>query len=221
MADHSSSFGQEPKFLRWCERVEEAGAAIHKVEPLLLLSKPNGQLLFGVFDTDVRGPGSYHHMRYVMIRGDAVVVVPQVRCKQSGEEKFCMISQPRIGNGAVNLEFPAGMLDRDVSSPAEVAGRELFEETGLKVQTKELVALFERPLHTSVGLQDEAIYFYGCRLELDDAEFRALEGRLAGSVEEQEQITVRLVSRQQALEGCRSCQVLLALDLFDKAFADA
>lgn len=221
MADNSSSFRQEPKFLRWCERVEQAGAAIHKAEPLLLLSKPNGQLLFGVFDTDVRGPGSAHHMRYVMIRGDAVVVVPLVCCKESGEERFCMISQPRIGNGALNLEFPAGMLDRDVNAPSEVAARELFEETGLTVGPQELVLLFERPLHTSVGLQDEAIYFYGCRLELDSKEFRALEGRLAGSVEEQEQITVRLVSRQQALEGCRSCQVLLALNLFEKAFADA
>jgi 8-oxo-dGTP pyrophosphatase MutT (NUDIX family) len=204
----------EPKFLHWRTALERAGCSIRSVREEWRADRRSGELLFGAFRVDAAGPDGTPLPPIVLVRGDAVVVVPLVRNCNTGEERFAMVRQLRIGNGSSNLEFPAGMLDRQVSDPCGVAARELAEETGLSVPPESMHPLHDTPLHTSVGLLDEAIYFYGCVVQLSDGEYGTLEGRAAGEPSEHEHIVTALVTQEQAEREGRSMQVLLALRLF-------
>jgi len=114
------------------------------------------------------------------------------------------------------------MLDRNTTDPITVAGHEVFEETGVTVSRQSLYPLHDRPLYTSIGLQDEAIYFYGCRIDMTEEEFTRLEGRVAGAAGENERCVVTLKTREELLREAVSCQVVLGLTLFLRhGFGDA
>jgi 8-oxo-dGTP pyrophosphatase MutT (NUDIX family) len=151
---------------------------------------------------------------YALIRGHAVVVVTEVANRETGERRFLMLRQRRIGNGAEGLEFPAGMLDEEVGDPAGVALRELEEETGLVAGRENLFPLCDRPLFSSIGLDDEAIHYFGCSLELPGDRYRALEGGETGKAEEHEYIRMGLWEYERALPEIDSLQVRLGFHLW-------
>jgi ADP-sugar diphosphatase len=208
-------YTQEPKFKSWKQALVDAGCEINSITPLNLLNKKNGELLFGLFDIEAQAKDGVTLPRYAVVRGHACVMVPLIINKSTGEKKFLMIQQRRTGNGRINLEFPAGMLDRNVDDPVAVAIQELHEEAHLSVDRKALFPLSNKPLYTSVGLQDEAIYFYGAILKLSPEEFNALEGKTAGDQNDNEHITITLKTKDEALAQAESCQVILALHLFE------
>jgi 8-oxo-dGTP pyrophosphatase MutT (NUDIX family) len=207
-------FRKEPKVMQWQETLREAGCSIRKLSPLKLLQKKNGELLFALCEADARDPEGKPLNRYVFIRGHAVIVVPLVVNKRTGEERFLMIRQRRIGNGMLNLEFPAGMLDRDIHKVKAVAVRELHEETSIRIRPADLFPLHSGPLYSSPGADDEGIYYFGCVAPLADGEFTSLEGRAAGSAHEGESIVVTLRTRQEAERETTSLQVRVGLYLF-------
>ncbi len=207
-------FRKEPKVMQWRKTVRTAGCSIRTFSPLQLLYKTNGELLFALCEADVRDPQGRPLDRYVFIRGHAVIVVPMVLNRRTGEGRFLMIRQRRIGNGALNLEFPAGMLDRNIHKVGAVAVRELFEETGIRIKRARLFPLHNRPLYSSPGADDEAIHYFGCVVRLSDREFRSLEGRAAGNARDGESITVTLRTRHEAERETTSLQVRLGLSLF-------
>jgi 8-oxo-dGTP pyrophosphatase MutT (NUDIX family) len=213
----TQSFLNEPKFRKWQQTVEQAGCTIARVTPLHLLHKKSGELLFGLFDADVSAPNHEKLLPIVLVRGDACIVVPLVRNRETGEERFVMIRQRRIGCGADCVEFPAGMVDRNVDDPAAVAAEELREETGLSIDPRQLTPLFPRALYTSPGLQDEAIYYFGCTIEVSDAEYRSIEGRFRGQKSEGENITVTLKTSEDGMRETLSAQVALGFRLFDES----
>jgi 8-oxo-dGTP pyrophosphatase MutT (NUDIX family) len=143
-----------------------------------------------------------------------VVIVTVVENRDTGERRFLMLRQRRIGNGADSLEFPAGMLDEHVADPKGVAVKELKEETGLEVQVSALKALAYRPLYTSSGLDDESIHYLGCEVKLPGAEYRALEGGRRGNAEEGEFIRMVLRTYEEALQEITSLQVRLGFHLY-------
>jgi len=212
----NQSFENEPKIRAWMKLLRDAGCTIRKIEPLNLLRKKNGELLFALLDTDIRSPEGHGLPNIAFIRGDACLIVTLVRNRGTGEERFLMVRQRRVGNGSNSLEFPAGMLDKDVDDPGGVAAREFTEETGIKVTTADLFPLCDRKLFSSVGACDEGIYYYGCIMELDDAAWRPLsEGRGAGNPSEEEHISVALMSRKEAEKEAASLQVHLGFYLFE------
>jgi ADP-sugar diphosphatase len=208
-------YGREPKFLDWKSSLEKAGCSIRSITPRYLFNKRNGELLFGVFEVDATGGDNHPLLPIVVVRGNACVIVPLLRNRTTGEEKFMMIRQRRTGNGRINLEFPAGMLDRNVDHPVAVAVTELHEETGLLIDSGDMFPLFDRPLYTSVGLQDEAILYYGCVVDVAADVFSAFEGKTAGAPDENEHIVVTLKTREEAVAEAESGQVILGLYLFD------
>ena len=210
------SLSDEPKIRAWMDLVRNAGCSIREIRPLSLTRKKNGELLFALLDADIRSPEGNGLPNIVFIRGDACVIVPLVRNRVTGEERFLMVRQRRAGSGSVSLEFPAGMLDNDVNDPLGVAVRELSEETGLKVTAGDLFPLSDRKLYSSVGASDEAIYYFGCIKEFDDATYRSLQGRLCGNPEEDERISVVLMSRTDAEREATSLQVRLGFYLFEE-----
>jgi len=212
----AQSFSNEPKFRKWRRTLEQAGCTIARVTPLHLLHKKSGELLFGLFDAEVSAPNREKLLPFVLVRGDACIVVPLLRNRKTGEERFVMIRQRRIGSGADSVEFPAGMVDRNVDDPAAVAAEELREETGLSIDPRQLALLFPRALYTSPGLQDEAVYYFGCTIEVTDAEYRSLEGRARGRKSEGENITVTLKTAEAGMRETLSAQVALGFRLFDE-----
>jgi 8-oxo-dGTP pyrophosphatase MutT (NUDIX family) len=213
----SKDYTREPKFLHWKTTVRNAGCTIRRTEPLHLVHKPNGELLFGLLDTEVVSPEGNRLPRIALIRGDACVIVPLIHNIDTGEQRYLMVYQRRIGNGGLNLEFPAGMLDRRTHDPAAVALQELREEAHLDLEPEAVRSICERPLYTSVGLQDEAIHYFGCIVRFGNREYRSLEGKATGAAHEEEYLHLTLKTREEALGEACSVQVLLGLYLFERA----
>jgi len=207
-------FKKEPKVMKWEKSLLDSGCDIGPVIPLSLLHKSNGELLFALLDAEVSDPGHRKLPRYVFIRGHACLIVPLVKNSATGEERYLMVRQRRIGNGAVNLEFPAGMLDRDVDAARNVAVKELREETGLVISPDDLRELHNGLLYSSPGATDEGIYYFGCIVSLSGDDFKALDGRVTGSESDGESMSVSLCTKETAESETVSLQARLGMYLF-------
>lgn len=205
----------EFKIQNWIEHVEGAGCKIDSIKEICQIRKPGGELLFALLDTKVYSPEGNKLPHIAFIRGHACIIVPLIRNTQTGEERFLMVKQRRIGNGFLSLEFPAGMLDEE-SDPASVAVRELHEETGLKIDRTELFFLTDIPLYSSAGASDEAIYFFGCIKEINNQDYESYKHREIGNADENEFITVELLTKEEALPEITSLQARLAFCLFEE-----
>jgi 8-oxo-dGTP pyrophosphatase MutT (NUDIX family) len=214
MPNTDNSWQNDPKIRAWKESVAAAGCTIQAIKPLATIYRKNGELLFAFLDSSIITPEGRNLLPYCFIRGHATIVVPLLRNRDTGEERFLMVEQRRIGHGRYSLEFPAGMLDQEIENPRGVALRELHEETGLAIDSTELFELIGRPLTSSVGASDEAIYYYGCVIDLPGEAFNAFEGRLMSHASENEHIRVTLKTEAEAEAGVSSIQALLALYLF-------
>lgn len=209
------NFLDEPKIRWWKELIESSGCSLNRLEPLNLLHRQNGELLFGLCDADVTDPDGRKLPRYILVRGNACLIVPLLFNRDTGEERFLMIYQRRIGNGQLCLEFPAGMVDLDNHDPLGVATRELEEETGLELKRDDLFALHKGELYSSAGLCDEGIFYFGTIISMSDDEFKAFEGRITGEPVEGEHIVVTLCTKERLLAESNSLQALLGLHLFE------
>jgi 8-oxo-dGTP pyrophosphatase MutT (NUDIX family) len=211
----NTPFENEPKILAWKRLVAEAGSAIRSLNPIAVLRKKNGDLLFALVDAEISAADGQPLPRYLFVRGDACLIVPFIRNRDTGEAKFLMIRQNRIGSGGLSLEFPAGMLDNEVADPRKVALRELAEETGLTVGDNELFPLCTKKLFSSVGASDEGIYYFGCTLEVGTVAWQSLCSGIHGNPDENEKISLVLLSRAEAEAEATSLQVFLGFNLFE------
>jgi 8-oxo-dGTP pyrophosphatase MutT (NUDIX family) len=211
-SDHLSS----PKIIAWKQQVTNAGCTIKNLSPLHLLHKKNGDLLFALLKAEVVSAEGTLLPDIIFIRGDACLIVPLVRNRDTGDERFLMIRQRRIGSGMMSLEFPAGMLDDETGNPRGVAVRELAEETGIRVYENDLFPLCAHKLFSSVGASDEGIFYFGCICDLDDAAYRDIAGRVGGNPDEHEHIQVALMTPEEAIAEASSGQVRLGLYLFEE-----
>jgi ADP-sugar diphosphatase len=210
----------EPKIISWKKSVTGEGCTIHAIQPMNIMHRKNGELLFALLDARISSPEGHLLPNIVFVRGDACLVVTLVRNRTTGEERFLMIRQRRTGNGCLSLEFPAGMLDSEVANPLGVAARELHEETGIDVSESDLFPIFDKKLYSSAGASDEAIFYYGCIKEYDDDPFKALSGRLRDNPDENEHISVVLMSREEAEKEATSLQAILGFFLFEKKLGE-
>lgn len=211
---NTNAFDQ--KILEWIESVKRAGCTVNNVKVITDIRKKNGELLFALLDTDVRSPEGNKLPHIAFIRGHACVIVTLLRNKDTGESKFLMVRQRRIGNGQYSLEFPAGMLDYNTNDPIGVAVKELHEETGLDVTTEEIFPLDNKILYSSAGASDEGIYFFGCIKILNNQQFNSFIKRVGGNPEENEHIDVELLTREEAEPQITSVQARLGFFLFEK-----
>ncbi|MFP4164008.1 MAG: NUDIX hydrolase [Chitinispirillaceae bacterium] len=206
---------KEKKIRNWKSSVESSGCTVQSLKPISEIRKSDGSLLFALLDTDVISPEGNKLPHVVFIRGHACVIVPLLLNRDTGEERYLMVHQRRIGNGHMSLEFPAGMLDEN-SDASDVAIQELMEETGLEASRDELVPLTDKMLYSSAGACDEAVFYYGIVKEMGDDEFRSFNGRQGGCAHEHEFISTALMTREEAEKQATSLQVRLGFFLFDQ-----
>lgn len=90
------------------------------------------------------------------IKADAVVIIPLL--KDGRKRKLVTIKEFRIPLADYEYGFPAGLIEEN-ENPAEVAKRELKEETGLKLTR---VLYTSAPAVSSAGLSDESVIYVVC-----------------------------------------------------------
>ncbi len=205
---------QSPKYKAWKRIVEKNGCVVGGAEILQDIPRRDGTILFAMIDAKVADPDGRPLPRYLVLRGSACVVVTVVENRETGERKFLMLRQRRIGNGADSLEFPAGMLASSVDDPGGVAVKELEEETGLKVGRDTIKPLSDHPLYSSSGLDDEAIHYFTCTVSLLTKEYQGLHGGHGGNAEEGEFIRMELWDYPDAVREVTSIQVRLGFHLY-------
>jgi len=205
----------EPKVRDWTENIERSGCTLSSLEPLQLIQTKKQELLFALCKANVSAPDGRKLPNIILIRGNVILVVPLIRNRDTGEERFLTVMQHRIGTGEATVEFPAGMMDRN-GDPLHVAKEELREETGVIVAAENLFRLSDSVLYSSPGLLDEGVHFFGCILDIADSDYRSLEGRKTGEASEGESIVVSLKTGEEIMQSTISAQALLGLFLFKK-----
>jgi ADP-sugar diphosphatase len=206
----------EQKIQEWADTIRSTGCIVNAIQMLHEIRKSDGKMLFSLIDADVTSPEGTRLPNIVFIRGHACVIVPRIENNLTGNKKFLMVRQRRIGSGQMSLEFPAGMLDESSGDPTGVAIKELEEETGLQLNKESLFLLNDKLLYSSVGGSDEGIYYYGCTVKVDNPTFLSFQNRLTGNPAEHECITVELISREDAESQATTMQVPLGFYLFEK-----
>jgi len=206
-----------PMVRAWERALVSRGWTLDSLKPLNLLARRNGDPLFALLEAQGNDPEGRPMLPYVLVRGEAAVVVPECVNRSTGEHRLLMVQQRRVGDGALSLEFPAGMVEHG-GDPLETARRELHEETGLPealLADVPFEPLWNKGLTSSPGLSDETVHFYAVTLELDDADFRALDGGAAGHEEEGEHIVTVLRTPAAAAAELGSVLTLLGLRLWE------
>jgi len=203
-----------PKVKNYFKTLKTNGVNVESVDVLSAQNKNNGELLFAYLKLDATDCERNKLLPYVFIRGDAVVIVPVIRVEDDAQEYFLCVEQIRPCDGSRHLEFPAGMLDENVNNPAMVAVSELAEETGLRIDEKQLIPLNGgRPLFTSPGACDEKIYYYKTDICINREEFAELNGKLLRNTEENERITIKICTEDEFLAQTKSNMGFVAVGL--------
>lgn len=204
------------KYRQWHEQLASQGVVIQAEQPLSLVHKPSGELLFAFLKATNQTPEEEQIPPVVVLRGHFVSVLTILNAIDNGNQYLLMVEQRRIANGAFFLEHPAGMCDNDLD-PIVVAAKELEEETGLIVPQSQIHLLNDEMLYSSPGLMDEGGYFCCTRLFLPQAQIDLMNGKKCGSAHENEYIRLRVLTFAEATSLTRSANALLNIFLYWQA----
>lgn len=153
------------------------------------------------------------------LRGSSVGVLFFVYMTQTNSFKMLLVEQHRIPIGGVKLlEIPAGMLD-DSGNFLGQAAKELKEETGITLTTKDFISLTPKPLFMSPGGIDEQLYlyFYCCKdtnlskSYLDEVE----NAHVFGDKEENEKTIVKLTNLENIYQNISDVKTIVGLPLLN------
>ncbi|CAO3640231.1 unnamed protein product [Cunninghamella blakesleeana] len=159
----------------------------------------------------------------VFMRGGAVSILLILESDdETKEDKTILTLQPRIPVPHYNFpELPAGMLDSK-GNFAGTAAKELYEETGLKIEEKELIDLTElaygdqwKGVYPSAGGCDEFLRLFLCRKKMKQQDINDLEGKLTGLRHEGEQIKLKIVPLKDAWKQSCDMKLLSSLTLYN------
>jgi ADP-sugar diphosphatase len=194
---------------------------IKRVKFLTILEvKRNNEpfVLFTSVDVEALGSNGQKLPSRLLLRGDAVVVL--VVLKALSGDYVLTVQQDRLGCAEPSLiEAVAGMLDNE--DPLMVALKEVKEETGLTVTSKELIPLnlkVDGDNHwlESVGLTDESLHYFCVERNVSDAELKIWDNKVTGCAEENEFIVTRVMKIDEALRDLRDSKTVFSILLYQK-----
>lgn len=202
------------KYQQWHSALQESGIDLRSVEELHTVRKRDGQVLFSMIRIDAVSPEQQPLLPIALLRGHFVGVLMSLINSETGEEKFLMVRQRRVGNGAHSLEHPAGMVD-NTKDPFEVALTEVWEETSIRITRQQLVLLNDKVLYSSPGLMDEGGYFFATQITLSPTEIEALNEIEQGHGGEGEFIHTVVISKEEAMTQSTVANALLHFYLWE------
>jgi len=128
----------------------------------------------------------------VFSRGNSVAVLPVLKLKDTPLRYVICTEQYRMPAGKKMIEIPAGMMDNN-DNFVGVAAKEMTEETGIIMNKTDLVELTSDLVFPSIGACDEGMKIMYYTKEVTAEYLEKLNGKLTGSVEENEVIQLKLI----------------------------
>ncbi|MFT4033619.1 MAG: NUDIX hydrolase [Siphonobacter sp.] len=207
-----ASYEQSHKYQLWLKNLQRNGVVVHGTKEYFTKYRPDGELLFGLFDLDATVPEGHKILPLCFVKGEVVSALTCLIDQTTKDKYLLLVQQRRICDGSYMYEHPAGMVD-GTDKPLDVAVREIQEETGLRVDPLQVISLNEKPLFPSSGTSDEAMYFFYVELELPKEEIFKYDSQHTGS-DHDEFILTRVVPIQEALGLMANACALLNIHLY-------
>lgn len=202
------------KIRLWRSRLEHHGNTVHAIEELYSKYSPAGNLLFALVNADAVSPEGDKLLPLCFVKGEVVCVLVCLIDSQTRQKYLLLVRQRRICDGSLTYEHPAGMLD-DVADPYTVAIREVYEETGIRITSDQLIHLNpDKLLFPTTGTSDEAMYLLYTELTLTGEAIAALHAQQHGEVSESESITTHVVPFEDGYELISNTNGLLHCFLY-------
>ena len=203
------------KFQLWHNNLEKNGLNIHEIEQIYTKYKGNGEALFALVNVTATTPEGDKIPPICFIKGQIVSVLICLIDRQSKEEYLLMVRQRRICHGGYVFEQVAGMVDGS-DDPWDVAIREIEEETGLRLSKDQIYLLNEKPFYATTGTSDEALFFFGCEIEMDLEKIQSYHQQHQGMEHEHERIITEVIPYKEARKYLDNTSGLLNLFLFEE-----
>jgi len=151
----------------------------------------------------------------VFSRGHSIAVLPVLTNIITKQKYVICCQQPRMAAGKIKCEIPAGMMDGD-GNFIGVAAKEMKEETGLDITTKELHDLSNSLMYPSIGGCDEGIRFMFYKKEVTSDFLDHLNGKITGNFEEGEVIKLKLIKYEDMHIECDDMKAMTAMLLAER-----
>jgi len=167
----------------------------------------------------------------IFMRGGSVGMLMILRPKDNSDERWVILTeQARVPAGSLSfLEIPAGMIDEKTKDIKIAAKVEIEEETGLKINSEDLVDMTELALrdspnpeglkegmYPSPGGSDEFISLFLWEQEMEPLEMAALTEKLTGNKMQGEMITLRLIPYEDLWKvATRDAKAIVAWALYE------
>lgn len=210
---------QSHKFRLWKGNLEQNGLEIHEIEEIYTRYRHNGEALFSLLMLDATTPEGPKIPPICFLKGEVVSVLICLIDKESREKFLLLVKQRRICTGDYIYEQVAGMVDGE-DDPWDVAVREAAEETGVAIAREQLHSLNKAPYYASTGTSDEALYFFYCELEMNQAQIASYHNKEMGLHDEHEHIYTHVCSIPEALRLITNTNGLLNVYLYLQAIQE-
>ncbi|MGR3808988.1 NUDIX hydrolase [Jiulongibacter sp. NS-SX5] len=208
------------KYKRWLQKLEKNGLEVHGVEEIHSRRNHNGEVLFSTLMLDATTPEGNKIPPICFLKGDVVCMLICLIQQDTKEKHLLLVRQRRIASGELSYEHPAGMVD-GTRSPASMAIQEIEEETGISIDSDQLIDLSKgKVFYPSTGTSDEGMYFFACEIEMTKEQIKAFENQEHGTQEEHEFITTHVFPFAEAHRLINNTNGLLLNYLYLKEVGD-
>ena len=207
------------KYKIWTDNLYNNNVKINGVEEIYSRFRANGEILFSLLMLDADVPEGGKIPPILFLKGQVLSVLICMIDEVSKEKYLLIVKQRRICDGSITVEHPAGMVDAD-DKPIDVAVREVREETGLEIETYQLVSLNEKPYFPSSGTSDESMFLYYCELTLPIEKIMAFNNQNTGAAYESEKIVTGVLPFKTAHDLMSNSNAILLNFMYLKAVGD-
>jgi ADP-sugar diphosphatase len=201
------------KYRQWHESLKANGASLTQLDELYTHHKPNGEVLFSLVNATAYAETGTPLLPVFLIRGGFVMVVIELVLEKTGERRLLLVRQYRLSSGGIFYSHPAGMVDSE-TDPYAVVIKEVWEETGIRIERSQIAPLSQTPYFTSDGILDETGLFFWVSLPVTQHDIETMQGRKTGAPGEPEFITVHIATIPETLQLVRNMASQLCTYLY-------